>query len=350
MNILFYILATLTFTSVQSYADRTLSTVTATEFANLQQNLEPSRLYFTFTTEPGRFSDWVANFPVEAEFLNLWPGYGEPMVPLRSGGQTKKDLTVFVARSRAVFNKTAAQMNLPGLISLPFISAMNSALRHREIPASDVLPLTAGSGAVTAFQWCNQADGADSFTRASRETDLSYLNPPHRNWCSGHSRSICVESCLTFDSGWRVGIDLANGMEDDGDDRKDYGAAFQSELVYYASEAEMGVNRSVQDLTGIASPLAGVIRQNIFYFNQAIHNATVTVFVQADPSNPTRTIVTSYFVFTVGTDTWNGHGGILREVLLGDSMFFNTDSGITAGLPRFTQGTALSITRVLDQP
>jgi hypothetical protein len=340
--------------------------VLTTDLAKYQaitpDQMDAAKIYRTYTTQPGTFDEWMNSAPAEVDHLALWKGYEEPKIRLStSDKRPTKKLTVFVSRTKAVVNKPASSFNFATFIDLNFISSLNPNLIHKEVAANRILPKIAGLGPVSSFNWCNEAAQAlpedqrppvEPFTRALREGVLDYTNPPkeaREPWCSNKERSKCIESCFIFEHGWQQGVMFANNTMVSPDDQKDLGVATQSEIQYFLSEEEWARSTPVSELTGVNGKVAGILRQNIFYVNQAFQFATVTAFFQEFPGDPNRTVVTSYVVFTIGTDTWNGYKGILKDVLMGRAKQFNTPTGITAGLPEFTEATSISITDILDK-
>lgn len=347
------------FAATPAYAHHTVEVKSTADFDALTiEQMDPAKLYFDDgakdaqggDVDPITFDEWAAKSPVQAEYLALWNGYTQPEILLRDGiRKTKKNLTVFVSRAKAVLNKPAASINYAGMISMDFIRGLDASFQHEEITDPRMLmPNSAGKGPVRAFHWCNK-DGQNPITRQTRETSLEMLNPPNRQWCDNAERARCLESCYIFTKEWTEYTTFANGAFVDPTDQKDMGIATQSEIRYYLSEAEMGMSTPVAQLTGVNSKVTGVLRQNIFYVNQAIQFGTVTAIFQEHPSDPSKTIVSSYFTFAVGTSTWTGYKGMLSELMMGRGGGLNTESGITSGLPKYTQATALSILNILEK-
>lgn len=357
-NILIAILA-VNLTAPSAYAHHTVEAKSTADFDALTlEQMDPAKLYFDDGAkdaqggdqDPITFAEWTEKSPVQAEYLALWKGYAEPEIPMRDGIRTtKKNLTVFVSRAKAILNKPAASINFAGMINIDFIRGLDATFMHEEINDPHVLmPNSAGKGPVRAFHWCNK-DGQSPITRQTRETNLEMLNPPGRQWCENSERSKCVESCYVFSQVWTEFVTFANGAFVDPTDQKDMGVATQSEIRYYLSEEEMGMSTPVSQLTGVNSKVTGVLRQNIFYVNQAIQFGTITAIFQEYPGDPSKTIVTSYFTFAIGTSTWSGYKGMLSEILMGRGGGLNTEEGITSGLPKYTQATALSILNILEK-
>jgi hypothetical protein len=334
------------------------------------EQMDAAKLYFDDgPSDPVKFEDWKAGNPAQADILSLWKGYVEPTIPLRDGVRnTVKKLSVFLSRGKAVLNKPASAINFQSFITLDFISSLNSQLMHQTADPARLLPRISGRGPNPTFLWCNdeslkreqaafaagqgkEPETQPRFTRAAREGLLDFLNPPPEArgpWCDDPSKSVCIDSCFPFDYGWTQMVKLVNaGLPDD---QKDLGQATQSELRYYLSEQEFG--QPVAALTGVNTKVVGIVRQNLFYSNQILQSGTVTAIFQEFPGDPNRLVVSSYFMFTMGTDTVTASGpkAVIREVLMGRADQFNSkDGNVTAGLPNFTKGTAASLISILDK-
>ena len=58
--------------------------------------------------------------------------------------------------------------------------------------------------------------------------------------------------------------------------------------------------------------------------------------------------MTTYFVIALKKRTWDLFGEI-RDILMGESMMFNTSTGITAGLPVYSQNTIKAMASELEK-
>lgn len=341
--------------TIQAKALELKALTNVSEFTNLTpQSLAAGTVYYQYTAQPPAFTDWMASSKTEYEYLGLFDGYTEPqlLTPREQNLVTEK-LTMFIARAKAVVNKSPSSLDLSKLVSIDFIQKLDSELIHTEISPSQIMPLVAGSGNVTAFKQCNTE--SDVIVRPTLEQSLASLNRPNQSWCSDSSRSICIESCYLFNSGYQAAVGAYNTFKaEDELDKKDQGMATQSELRYYMSEAEMGKSSSIADLTGVSSKIVGVLEQNIFYFNQLIQYGKMLVVFQEHPSDSTKTIVSTFVVFAPQTKTWVKDYSVLgislrvNDILMGNGGNLNTATGITAGLPVYAKDLSMSLVKLLE--
>src|SRR5205814_6735891 len=90
---------------------------------------------------------------------------------------------------------------------------------------------------------------------------------PDRNWCEGKSVATCIHSKYQLEGKIPMGIALANKLRES-ERRLQPFVEFESELRLLSREDidEAGL----QKLTGISTPVAAVLEQNIFAVNQII--------------------------------------------------------------------------------
>ncbi|MGZ3723082.1 MAG: hypothetical protein ACXVA9_09140 [Bdellovibrionales bacterium] len=305
------------------------------------EQMDPGTLYYT--QKVLTFAEWNQKAPAEAQALNLYQGFTEPEVVSIKYGIEKKvveQMMVFVVRAKMILNKPPGQIGLINLTKLDSIRKFDPELKQTQIQPNQLLPAVAGKGQIDNFKWCSK----DSIVRPAREKDLSFLTPKTRaNWCSDTARSICVESCYLFNAGYNSAIALKNATVDE-NEKKDYGVAFQSEIRFFANEQEAGSPVPLAKLTGITSPVRGGIEQNSFYFNQLFQYAKILGVMQ-DHRDPAKTVASVYFVIGIKKRTWDSNNQV-PVILMGESKYLNTATGITAGLPAFTQTTLNSIATI----
>lgn len=293
------------------------------------------------------FSDWTAQFPAEKEALSLFSGYTEPTVTYIKNGIKKQrieELMVFVGRTKMLLNQASRKINLKGLVDIENVRRFDKEIQHIAIPQAQIMSNVVGKAKVKNFAWCNK-DG-DYILRPAKEVDVSHIVAKARNWCDSPARTLCVESCYLFDAFWYEGVNVVNlGMEES--EKKDYGIAMQSEIRYFTSERELGLPVPLKELTKLDTPVRGGLEQNMFYFNQVMEFGKVITVFQDDPNDATKTVMTTFFAIGVKKRTYNMFGEI-KNILMGNSAYFNTGSGITAGLPVFTQNTIMGIADVLE--
>lgn len=329
------------------------------------QTVEPSRFLSVGTQDLSTnsiiyagnivsFADWGKNSPAEKDLLVLYPGYIEPNVTDKKNGietHRLENLTMYVSRTKALLRVSPSQIPLAKMINLDVLRKMDASLSHKTIAPNQFMPnVVAGKGPISNFEWCNQ--GGQWITRVKREVDLSYLNAKNRGaWCSDSNRSLCVESCFIFGKAWKSGVAIVNGALDVAgrqDEKKDYGIAMQSEFRYFLSEQEYGAKHPLSDLTGIKSPVRGILEQNIFYFNQIFQYGKLLSILQEDPQDNSKTIMTTYFVMGVNTHTLKDHA-IVADVINGTSLM-NTPTGLTAGVPKYMQAMTRAVASFLEGP
>lgn len=333
--------------ALPAWAERRLEQVDEAGFASLNVDaMDASSIYFTYTEDPSSFTDWKSNTPVEAEYLTIFPGYTEPAILKRKGAKpVTEKLTVYVSKAKAVLNRQISEADLKQMITLEDISNMDPEIKHIKIDESKFMSNVAGKEGLTNFQWKGCDPTGELIFRYKKELDLKVLNPPNRAWCSDKDRSICVESCFLFTNFlWNQGVALYNAMSDD---PKDYGIASQSEARYFLNEAEMEKAYPVRELTGLDTEVIGALEQNIFYFSQVIQTGKVLAIFQKHPTDPSKTVLSSYIMMGVRTHTWKKHDQ-LREVLMGRDFVLNQGTSIMLGLPVFSQNMAKKIIEKLD--
>lgn len=324
----------------------------AVDFKALNETtMKEGPIYFRFTEKPDSFANWVKSAPAEYDFLSLWDGYKEPTMLVDNKTETEK-LTVFVSSAKAIL---PARFDVENMAKKEFIRALDSELTHEAIAPNQIMPLIAGAKPFNAFAKCNSA--GPKIVRPSKETNLTQLNRPGKNWCSDPSRSVCLESCFIFSGTlYPTGVTVYNNTLAKTElDKKDYGMATQSELRYFVSEAEMGKRQAISNLTGIKTPVRGVLEQNIFFVNQLLQYGKIVAIFQEHPTNSQKMIVTSYFAFTVPTKTWIKKQGVppvkvpMGEVMMGEwPGTINTETGLTAGFPIYTRDLAMKMQKLLS--
>ncbi len=334
---------------------RTIKAVDEATFDNLKpEMMDAKTLYYFHTPDPSTFEVWSRKAE-EKEFLTLFDGYTEPSFAKVKGGRPELEkLTMFVSKSKTIVNKPASQIDLKKMITLGYVSKLDPEIKHVQVRPDQLMPVIAGKKPIENFNQCNVGFNpvrGPYFTRPQKEVDLDVLNPKDRGgqgWCNTPERSICVESCYIFSTGWQAGVLGVNKFQNKSESQhKDYGLAIQSEIRYFVNEAEMNKRLPVKALTRINTPVRGVLEQNMFYFNQVIQYGKVVAFFQEHPTDAGKTVVTSYVVIGLRSRSYNQHA-IMKDVLMGRASALNTASGVSAGLPVFTQNLTKSIADGLD--
>lgn len=319
-------------------------TLAASPWAQAERPVEYSEKLVTF-------DEWTAKAPKEAAVLGLFRGYKEPVVSYMEDGARKTavaKLTIYVTRIKTEVQKPAGQIDLKRFLDLNALAQLDSEITHKSVGPGELMPAIGGRGPVPNFKWCNKNDGKVYIALPDFEQNLDYLKGDHA-WCSEQGRSVCIESCYLFGDAWQAGVTGVNLVKklvsSNPADLKDYGIGMQSEVRIFNSENEYG--QKVSNLTGLSTPVRGIVEINMFYINQVMQYGKIVAVFQDHPNDPARTVVTSLNAIGVRTKSLKKHG-ILKEILQGQSDL-NTQTGITAGIPVFTKNIAGSMANILEK-
>ena len=117
----------------------------------------------------------------------------------------------------------------------------------------------------------------------------------------------------------------------------------------------------LKELTGLDTPVVGVLEQNIFYVNQIMKFGKLLAVFQNHPTDANKTVVTAYMVLAIDESVLDKKKDfekvpVLRnlvpaQVLMGQSSFNSGDS-ISAGLPKYARNEVRTIANLLaaDKP
>ena len=117
----------------------------------------------------------------------------------------------------------------------------------------------------------------------------------------------------------------------------------------------------LKELTGLDTPVAGVLEQNIFFVNQIMKFGKLLAVFQSHPTDANKTVVTAYMVLAIDESVFDKKKDfekvpVLRnlvpaQVLMGQSSFNSGDS-ISAGLPKYARNEIRTIANLLaaDRP
>jgi hypothetical protein len=278
------------------------------------------------------FTEWGRTLPAQKKFLSLYPAYAEPTITKAASadapaGPVLEKLEMYVAQARFILNKAPGSFNLARYVSLPFLEKIDPAIKHKLITATDVSPLTdpQGTGNVN----------------------------PDRKWCTGRNPLICIESTYKLEGKIPLGVMLVNKLRDTPKKVSDH-IDFQGEMSALAI-ADLD-QAGLKELTGLDTPVAGVLEQNIFYVNQILKFGKLLAVFQAHPSEATKTVVTAYMVLAIPESVLDKKKDfekvpVLRnlvpaQVLMGQSSFNSGDS-ISAGLPKYARNEIRMIANLL---
>jgi hypothetical protein len=279
-----------------------------------------------------RFEDWARARPLQKQLLSLHPAYAEPTINVTLHGITKpytEKLHVYVAEARFVVPRPAASIDLARYASLQFLQRADPSIKHRLIGAADLMPY--------------------------KDPESAHNRHPGRRWCEGSGRVVCIESRYQLEGRLPLGIRLANKLEDSGKKIPEF-IEFQSELrVLPPQEIDQTV---FGRLSGIDTPVAGALEENIFYVNQMMQFGKFLALLQAHPTDANKTVVSAFVALGIETDVLEKKKEyetvpVLRnlvpaQVLMGKSSF-NTGSSISAGLPDYARNRIKALAGMLER-
>jgi hypothetical protein len=302
--------------------------------------LKPKTIFFTDhrtdeTSDKGafiRFDEWSRSRPNEAKFLNLFPNFKEGMVHKIIDGskkEVKDELQMYVTEARFMLSRPAASVDLKTFATLPFVRSIDPSITHEEIKPSDVSTLKDEKG--------------------------QNNKNPDRAWCEGAGVTACIRSSYKLEGKLPIGVALANKLRDSERKLSDK-IEFESEMrLLAASDVDQA---GLQSLTGVNTPVAGVLEQNMFYVNQVMRFGKLLAVFQPNPADANITVTTVMISVAVGSSTLEQkkkyeNVPVLRnlvpsQVLLGNSSF-NTGNSISAGLPNYVRNRIKAIAGILDR-
>jgi hypothetical protein len=289
------------------------------------------------TTGLIHFSDWERSRLSQKQLLSLFPTFEEPTINVTDDGAAKdggaktrkRRLHVYVAEARFALAKPAASIDLSKMISLSMVEQLDPSIKHRLITAADVIP---------------------------NNDPKSPNRNPKRQWCEGGGTVICIQSKYQLEGRLPAGIMLVNKVRENHKTKiADY-MEFQSELRL-VPDAEID-QAWLTSTTGIATPVAGVVEQNIFYVNQIMQFGKFLAVLQPDPADAKKSVVSAFVALAVDSDLFEKKKElesvpILRnlvpaQVLAGNSSF-NTGNSISAGLPKYSRNRVKAIAALLEK-
>jgi hypothetical protein len=278
-----------------------------------------------------RFADWARARPQQKQMLSLFPSYDEPPVPGPEAPSKarRRHLHVYVAEARFEVPRPAGSVDFAKLITLPVLDKLDPSIKHQVLAPADVIP------------------NKDPKFEANRN--------PDRAWCEGPG-VLCIQSAYKFEGRLPTAILLVNKIRESGKKIADV-LEFQSELRQLLP-AEIN-QAALAQATGVDSPVAGAIEQNIFYVNQVMQFGKFLAVLQPNPSDPKKSIATAFIALAVDSDLFEKKKEfesvpILRnmvpaQVLAGNSSF-NTGNSISGGLPKYARNRVKAIAALLEKP
>lgn len=279
-----------------------------------------------------RFTDWERLRPEQKQFLSLYPAYVEPTVKVTVHGIVKSrkvKLHVYVTAARFGLAKAPAAIDLAHYVTLPFVQGLDPMIKDKLITAADVMP--------------------------AKDANLAYNLRPDRPWCEAAATVLCIQSHYKLEGKLPTGIALANKLRDSSKKIADY-MEFQSELRVVPQDQIDGAG--LAKLTGLESPVSGVLEQNIFWVNQVMQFGKFMAIFQPFPSDSARTVVTVFMALAVETDLLDKKKeyekvpvlrNLVPALVLAGKSSFNSGTSISAGLPDYTRNRIKAIAAILDR-
>ena len=327
---------TVAFAAAQDYQIVKVATVAGAAV----DGLKPKTIFFTDhradeTSDKGafiHFDEWVRTRPNEAKFLNLFPTFKEGMVHKIIDGskkEVKDELQMYITEARFMLSRPADSVDLKTYATLPFIQSIDPSIKHEMIKPADVSTL--------------------------KDEKSTNNKNPDRAWCEGVGVTACIRSHYRLEGKLPIGVALANKLRDSEKKLSD-SIDFESELrLLSASDVDVA---GLQELTGVNTPVAGVLEQNMFYVNQVMRFGKLLAVFQPNPADAKSTVATVIIALAVGSSTLDMKKKyetvpVLRnlvpsQVLLGNSSF-NTGNSISAGLPNYVRNRIKAIAGILDR-
>jgi hypothetical protein len=279
-----------------------------------------------------RFEDWARERPVEKQQLSLYPGFVEPTVPVTAHGvtkQVKQKLHVYVVEARFLIPRPASAIDLKRYATVAFLERIDPAIKHKRIGPEDAAPF--------------------------KVPELAANRLPDRRWCEPAGQTLCIQSRYDLEGKLPLGIRLANKLEEGTKKIAEF-LEFQSELRVLPTAAVD--QAALAKLTGLSTPVAGVLEQSIFDVNQVMQSGKFLAVIQPHPADPAKTVATAFLALDVKTSVFERkkqyeNVPVLRnlvpaQVLAGKSSF-NSGSSLSAGLPTFSRNRLKAIAEILQR-
>jgi hypothetical protein len=279
-----------------------------------------------------RFEDWAQAKPLEKQFLTPFPSYLEPTVEATVDGvrkRFKEKLHMYVGEARFALARPPESIDLASLVSLPFVERIDPAVKHNPITPAEAI--------------------------SAKDPRAAHNQHPLRRWCEARPVTICIHSRYQFEGKLPIGIKIANKLREGAKKIPDY-LEFESEFTFRpaAEVAEMGL----ANLTGLDTPPAGALEQNIFYINQVMQFGKLLALFQAHPTDAKQTVVTVFIALAVESGLLAKKKEFVKvpvlrnlvpaQVLAGKSSF-NSGNSISAGLPVYARNQVKAIASILER-
>ena len=279
-----------------------------------------------------RFEDWAQARPLEKQFLTPFPSYLEPTVEVTVDGvrkRFKEKLHMYVGEARFALARPPSAIDLASFVALPFVERIDPAIKHKLIAPAE--------------------------TVSAKDPRAVHNQHPLRRWCETRPVAICIHSRYQFEGKLPVGIQIANKLREGAKKIPDY-LELESELTLRppAEVTEMGLAA----LTGLDTPPAGALEQNIFYVNQVMQFGKLLAVFQVHPTDAKQTVVTVFIALAVESNVLAKKKEFVKvpvlrnlvpaQVLAGKSSF-NSGNSISAGLPIYARNQVKAIAAILER-
>jgi hypothetical protein len=279
-----------------------------------------------------RFEDWAQARPLEKQFLTPFPSYLEPTVEVTVDGvrkRFKEKLHMYVGEARFALARPPGSIDLASFVALPFVDRIDPAIKHNLIAPAEAV--------------------------SAKDPRAVHNQHPLRRWCETRPVTICIHSRYQFEGKLPVGIQIANKLREGAKKIPDY-LELESELTLRpaAEVAEMGLAA----LTGLDTPPAGALEQNIFFVNQVMQFGKLLAVFQAHPTDAKQTVVTVFIALAVESNVLAKKKEFVKvpvlrnlvpaQVLAGKSSF-NSGNSISAGLPIYARNQVKAIAAILER-
>jgi hypothetical protein len=279
-----------------------------------------------------RFEDWAQARALEKQFLTPFPSYLEPTVEVTVDGvrkRFKEKLHMYVGEARFALARPPGSIDLASFVALPFVDRIDPAIKHNLIAPAEAV--------------------------SAKDPRAVHNQHPLRRWCETRPVTICIHSRYQFEGKLPVGIQIANKLREGAKKIPDY-LEFESELTLRpaAEVTEMGLAA----LTGLDTPPAGALEQNIFFVNQVMQFGKLLAVFQAHPTDAKQTVVTVFIALAVESNVLAKKKEFMKvpvlrnlvpaQVLAGKSSF-NSGNSISAGLPIYARNQVKAIAATLER-
>ena len=204
-----------------------------------------------------KFADWTRARPLQKQLLSLYPSYEEPTLKSTSGGVSrirKSRLHMYVAEARFLVDKPT--IDLTRYATLPFIEKLDPAIASKLLPAADALP--------------------------QKEPQFAYNRNPDRPWCASSPTTLCIASRYKFEGKLPIWDHAAQQAARQREEDRRLSSTFKASCACSPGRSRRS---ELQKLTGLDTPIVGVLEQNIFYVNQIMQFGKFIAVVQKHPTD-----------------------------------------------------------------